>query len=62
VKLIGIVFALLGFTAMVGCEKDVREPGEPRVLVSPAPSHTSADTRSTAADNRFAYGSPNKWT
>jgi hypothetical protein len=62
VKLIGIVLALLGLTVMAGCEKDVREPGEPRVLLSPAPAQTSADTRSTAADNRLAYGSPNKWT
>jgi hypothetical protein len=45
---------------LVGCDKDVREPGEPRIL-SPLPQ-TSADTRSSAPANGLAYFSPNKWT
>jgi hypothetical protein len=53
VKLIGIILVLLGLAAIGGCEKDVREPGEPRVLF-PAP-HTSAATFSSAPANGLAY-------
>lgn len=64
-KQLGILLLFLTFAA--GCEKDVREPGEPRVLtplISPqaiAPQ-TSAATRSSAPARGFAYCSPNKWT
>jgi hypothetical protein len=30
-KLLGIILVLLGLAATVGCEKDIREPGEPRI-------------------------------
>jgi|GEM_PF-5838881 len=30
-KLIGLALVLLGLVALAGCEKDVREPGQPRV-------------------------------
>jgi len=32
-KLLGtILLLLLGLAATIGCERDVREPGEPRIL------------------------------
>ena len=36
-KLIGICLILLGLALTVGCEKDVREPGEPRVSLAVHP-------------------------
>jgi hypothetical protein len=35
VKWIGLILMLLGLAATVGCEKDIREPGEPRIQVNP---------------------------
>ena len=60
-KRISIIVALLGLCALAGCDKDVREPGEPRVLFS-RPAQTSAATRSSAAARGLAYCSPNRWT
>ena len=33
-KLLSIILVLLGLAATVGCEKDIREPGEPRIVVN----------------------------
>lgn len=33
-KLIGRILILLGLAAIVGCEKDIREPGEPRIQMN----------------------------
>jgi hypothetical protein len=49
----GIVLLLLGLAAAGGCEKDVREPGEPRVqFLAP---HTNTATFSSAAASGLAY-------
>jgi hypothetical protein len=37
VKKIGIILAFLGFIAAIGCEKDIREPGEPRIAATLSP-------------------------
>jgi hypothetical protein len=53
-----IILVLLGLTAISGCEKDVREPGEPRVqFLAP---QTSTATFSSADASGLAYLSPNK--
>jgi hypothetical protein len=48
--------------AVSGCERDVREPGEPRVLAPQAVPQTSDATRFNAPASGLAYFSPNKWT
>jgi len=34
VKILLIILTLLCLASLVGCEKDVREPGEPRIMLS----------------------------
>ena len=59
-KLMGVILVLLGLAAVSGCEKDVREPGEPRIqFLAP---QISAATFSSATANGLAYWSPNKRT
>jgi hypothetical protein len=58
VKGIGIILLAASLVGIAGCEKDVREPGEPRVL---APVQTKAETRSNAAASGLAYWSPNRY-
>jgi hypothetical protein len=62
VKRLQCLLLLLFLAVAAGCEHDVREPGEPRIQMTPLAAQTSAATRSSAAARGLAYGWPNKWT
>jgi hypothetical protein len=61
-KRVQLAVVLVGLLFAVGCEKDVREPGEPRISVPAATPYTNGATRSNAATSGLAYASPNRWT
>lgn len=33
--MIGMIFVLMVLAVQIGCEKDIREPGEPRIVANP---------------------------